>query len=95
MIITDELLDYVAQLSRLQIADDSRDKLRTDLAGIIDQMELLKEVDTTDVEPMSHVFRITNVTREDEVLPSSPREDLLANAPKQDGSGFLVPKAVE
>ncbi len=95
MMITDEMLDYVAELSRLNIEDHSREKLRADLAGIIGHMDLLAEVDTTDVEAMSHVFRITNVTREDEVLPSRPREDLLANAPKQDGSGFLVPRAVE
>lgn len=95
MVITDELLDYVAELSRLKIEDASRDRLRADLAGIIGHMDLLNEVPTQDIEAMSHVFPITNVTREDQVQPSRPREELLANAPKQDGSGFLVPKTVE
>lgn len=95
MVITDEMLDYVAELSRLHIEDDSRARLREDLAGIISHMDLLNEVDTAEIEAMSHVFPITNVTREDEVQPSRAREDLLASAPVQDGTGFMVPKTVE
>ena len=95
MIITDEMLDYVAELSRLRIEDDSRERLRADLAGIISYMDLLNEVDTEGIEAMSHVFPITNVTREDVVQPSRAREDLLANAPVQDGTGFMVPRTVE
>ena len=50
---------------------------------------------TTGVEPMSHVFPVKNVLREDEGKPSSPRQALLANAPAPDEAAFLVPKAVE
>ena len=52
-------------------------------------------MDTAAVEPMSHVFPVKNVMREDVVLPSAGRAALLANAPAPDGEAFLVPRTVE
>ena len=95
MKITDEMLDYVASLSRLAVAPERREALRQELGSIVDYMDLLAQVDTEGVEAMSHVFPVKNVFREDVVQPSTPREDLLAGAPVTDGEGFLVPRAVD
>ena len=65
------------------------------LEQIVAYMDVLNKLDTTGVEPMSHVFPVKNVLREDEVLPSQDRTELLAGAPVPDQEAFLVPKAVE
>ena len=95
MVITDEMVDYVAELSRLAIAPEEKAQLREELGSIVAYMDVLAELDTTGVEAMSHVFPVKNVFREDVVEPSFDRATLLANAPKTDGEGFLVPKTVE
>jgi aspartyl-tRNA(Asn)/glutamyl-tRNA(Gln) amidotransferase subunit C len=58
-------------------------------------MDVLNEVDTDGVEPMSHVFSLKNVFREDEVRQSTPMEELLKNAPRRSADSFVVPKTVE
>ncbi len=95
MQITDEMVEYVAELSRLAIAPESKQRLREELASIVGYMDLLAEVDTDGVEAMSHVFPVKNVFRADETQPSQARDELLANAPKTDGEGFLVPRTVD
>ena len=94
MKITNEMVDYVSELSRLRLDEQSKEKMRGELQQIIAYMDVLNTLDTTGVEPMSHVFPVKNVLREDEVKPSSPRQALLANAPAPDEAAFLVPKAV-
>jgi len=54
-------------------------------------MELLDEVDTDRVEPMAHALDVSDVFREDEVRPSLPRDEALANAPNRDDECYLVP----
>jgi aspartyl-tRNA(Asn)/glutamyl-tRNA(Gln) amidotransferase subunit C len=56
--------------------------------GYVDQ---LAEVHTDNVEPMAHAIEVANVFREDQVAPSLPRDEALANAPNHDGRGYLVP----
>ena len=58
-------------------------------------MDVLNGLDTSGVEPMSHIFPLRNVTRPDEVVPSGDREELLANGPAVKDGAFLVPKTVE
>ena len=95
MQITGELIDYVADLSRLQLTQEEKEKAETDLGSILTYIDKLNELDTTGVEPMSHAFPVKNVFRADEVAPSAQRDVLLQNAPvKQDGC-FKVPKTVE
>ena len=95
MKITQEMVEYVAVLSRLKLSDQEKIEVQNDLGSIIDYIDLLNNVDTTDIEPMSHTFAIKNVFRKDEVAPSSDREALLSNAPKRDADSFIVPKTVE
>ncbi len=95
MEITKEMVDYVSTLSRLKLDEESKEKMQGELQQIIAYMDVLNSLDTRSVEPMSHVFPVKNVLREDEVQPSTPRELLLANAPVPDEEAFLVPKAVD
>jgi aspartyl-tRNA(Asn)/glutamyl-tRNA(Gln) amidotransferase subunit C len=95
MKITKEMVEYVAALSRLKLSDQEKTEVQKDLGSIIDYIDMLNNVDTTDIEPMSHTFAIKNVFRKDEVLPSFDREELLKNAPKRDEESFIVPKTVE
>lgn len=95
MIITDEIIDYVSSLARLDLSSDEKTKIKGEIEKIIDYMDVLNTLDTTDVEPMSHVLPVTNVFREDVVVPSVPREEILANAPEADEGAFRVPKTVE
>ena len=95
MEITKEMVDYVSELSRLRLDDQSKEQMQGELQQIIGYMDVLNTLDTTGVEPMSHVFPVKNVLREDEVKPSAPRAELLKNAPVPDEEAFLVPKAVD
>lgn len=95
MKVTKGLVDYVAQLSRIELTEEQNEKAQKELGAIIDYADTLNEVDTMDIEPMSHVFAVKNVLREDVVKDSRDREDLLKNAPMSDEEAFLVPKTVE
>ena len=95
MKITTEMVDYISDLSRLRLPQEEKERMTGELEGILAYMDVLNTLDTEKVEPMSHVFPVRNVWREDEVVPSGDRAELLKNAPASDGEAFLVPKAVE
>lgn len=95
MKITAELIDYLAGLSRLEVQEGERQAMTEELERIVAYMDVLERLDTAGVEPMSHVFPVKNVLREDEVIPSLNRETLLAGSPAPDREAFLVPRAVE
>ena len=95
MNITAELVDYLAGLSRLEVQEGDRQAMTAELERILAYMEVLNRLDTQGVEPMSHVFPVKNVLREDEVIPSQDRAELLAGSPAPDQEAFLVPKTVE
>lgn len=95
MLITKELVEYVAELSRIKLDEQSCDKMEKELGAIVDYMEILNMLDTDGVEPLSHVFNITNVMREDEVKESYDRAEILKNAPESTEETFVVPKTVE
>jgi len=95
MTITAELVDYISTLSRLKLPQEEKEVMTVQLERMIDYMDTLSQLDTSGIEPMSHVLPLENVLREDTVQPSFPRSDLLKNAPVPDGEAFLVPKTVE
>ena len=95
MQIDDKMIDYVAALTKLSLSEEEKEKAKEDLTNILGYIETMNEVDTTAIEPMSHVFDITNVFREDIITNQEDRENMLANAPKQKDGCFLVPKTVE
>ena len=95
MKITTEMVDYISTLSRLKLPEEEKEKMTGELEQILAYMDVLDGLDTSGVEPMSHVFPLKNVLRSDEVVPSGDRAALLANAPVPDEETFLVPKTVE
>ena len=95
MRITDDIIDYVSSLARLDLNVEEKVKIKGDIEKIIDYMDILNGLDTEGVEPMSHVLPVTNVFREDVALPSVERELILKNAPESDEGAFRVPKTVE
>ena len=95
MNINAELVSYISELSRLELQSGEKLAMTAQLEQIIAYMDVLNKLDTQGVEPMSHVFPVKNVLREDEAAPSQDRAELLAGAPVPDEEAFLVPKAVE
>ncbi len=95
MEITSELVAYLEKLGRIRLSEEEKDKTKKDLGSILGYIDKLNELDTTNVEPLSHAFQMTNVFREDVVTNSDNRESILSNAPEQKNGSFLVPQTVE
>ena len=65
------------------------------ILAMLDYIDTLNELDTSGVEPMSHVFPVNNVFREDVVTNGDDREEILANAPEAKEGAFVVPKTFD
>ncbi len=94
MRITDELVDYLGQLSRLEISEEEKAGLKSDLTDILNYMDKLAELDTMGKPEMSHPFMNTNCFREDVVTNQDDRSAVLSNAPAKNGDYFKVHKTV-
>ncbi|MCK5450593.1 MAG: Asp-tRNA(Asn)/Glu-tRNA(Gln) amidotransferase subunit GatC [Candidatus Omnitrophica bacterium] len=93
--ITDDVVLYVAKLSRLSFEEKDVPKFREQLSGILGYIEQLKEVDTEDTLPTTHVLSsMKNVFREDTLKTSFSPDKSLKNAPSRNGSLFKVPKVI-
>lgn len=95
MKIDDEMIDYIGVLARLEVTDEERESNKEELTKIINYMDILNELDTSDIEAMSHAFPVKNVFREDVVKPSVDRDEIILNAANKKDGCFKVPKAVE
>lgn len=94
-VISDETIEYVGILAKLELSESEKEDAKKDMASMLDYIDKLGELDTTGVEPMSHVFPVNNVMREDVVTNGDGSKDILANAPEANEYGFIVPKTVE
>jgi len=95
MKITKREVDHVAVLARLDLSENEKDTLTEQLSNILTYVDKLNELDTTGVEPTSHVLDISNVMREDAPAQSLPQERALANAPDKAAGHYKVPKIIE
>jgi len=111
MNITDKDVSYVADLANLELTDEERTRMVRDLNSILEHINRLNQLDTSNVEPMAQVSdrfgvdasktggeKFSYASREDEVeelRESLPQEVALANAPNTDGTFFKVPKVIE
>jgi aspartyl-tRNA(Asn)/glutamyl-tRNA(Gln) amidotransferase subunit C len=84
-------VEKVSLLARLQLTPDEMEEMTDHLGKIVGYVELLRELDTRDVEPMAHAMDLVNVFADDTLLPSLDREQALANAPKRDQECYRVP----
>ncbi len=87
-----EQVKKVAHLARLDITPEEEVELEGSLNTILEYFEQLGELDTTDVEPTTRAIDISNITRADNLIPCSNRDELLGEAPDQDGDFFKVPQ---
>lgn len=95
MSLTNDEVAKVALLARLRLSPDELSMFTGQLNTIVDFVAQLQEPDTSGVEPLAHGVEVRNVFREDVLGPSLPREKALANAPKRNQEGFLVPAVLE
>ena len=94
-IISDETIEYVGILAKLELSDEEKEQAKKDMGEMLDYIDQLNELDTTGVEPMSHVFPVQNVFREDEVTNGDDRENMLLNAPQKKDGTYMVPKTFD
>ena len=85
----------IARLARIRIEEHERAPLAAELSNILDWIEQLNEVDTSDVAPMTSMEGVTLALRADEVTDGDRVDDVLANAPESQDGHFVVPKVVE
>ena len=91
MTITDETIEYVGILARLELSDEEKEQSKKDLSDMLDYVGKLNELDTSSVEPMSHTFPVSNVMREDVVTNGDDKENMLKNAPESNEDAYIVP----
>ena len=94
-IMSDETIEYVGILAKLELSDEEKEQAKKDMANMLDYIDTSNELDTSGVEPMSHVFPVNNVFREDVVTNGDDREEILANAPEAKEGAFVVPKTFD
>jgi aspartyl-tRNA(Asn)/glutamyl-tRNA(Gln) amidotransferase subunit C len=95
MEVNDALVDKLSQLARLKFGEEEKQQIKNDLQKMISFVQKLNELDTSGVEPMTHMTSEVNILREDEVKGSITREEALKNAPVHDGMFFKVPKVMK
>jgi aspartyl-tRNA(Asn)/glutamyl-tRNA(Gln) amidotransferase subunit C len=88
-------IDRIAQLARLALTPEEKTKFAAQLADVLANIEKLKQVDVTGVEPTAHAFPVYNVWAEDVAKPGLSVEDALRNAPEKRDNMIVVPKVVE
>ena len=94
MKITPQEVSHVAELARLHMSQAEVEEMTRQLDDILSYVAKLNELDTEGIEPTTHTIAIENAFREDEVKPSLAREKTLANAPRQNGESFVVPRVI-
>ncbi len=86
---------HIARLAKLKLTEEEVELYREQLGRILEYFKKLEELDTSDVEPTSHVLDVKNVLRADEPRPSVPPEEALRNAPRKRDGYFEVPQVIE
>ncbi|MCR5255433.1 MAG: Asp-tRNA(Asn)/Glu-tRNA(Gln) amidotransferase subunit GatC [Acetatifactor sp.] len=90
--ITDETIEYVGILAKLELTDEEKEKAKKDMEQMLDYIDKLGEPDTENVTPLSHVLPVKNAFREDEVTNSDDSANILKNAPEEQDNMFVVPQ---
>ncbi len=94
MAITKKDVEYIANLSRLEITEPEADEYTKQLSDILEHVNRLSKLNTDNVEPTFFVIDMKNVTRKDEVVPSVDRQKVFDAAPSIENGGFKVPKII-
>lgn len=94
MEISDEIIDHIANLSKLEFNQEEKANIRQDMNKIINFMSKLSEVDTEGVEPLMFMSHEINRLREDVPVVSVSKEEALKNAARHDSDYFRIPKVL-
>lgn len=94
-IISNDTIEYVGILAKLELSAEEKEQAGKDMGRMLDYIDKLGELDTDGVEPMSHVFPVKNVFREDIVTNGDMREEILKNAPGEKDGMFVAPRTFE
>lgn len=95
MIITDETIEYVGILAKLELSSEEKEQAKKDMSNMLDYVSKLNELDTANAPAMSHAFPVNNVFREDVVTNGDDRENLLKNSPEKKDGCYKVPKTFD
>ncbi len=95
MKLTHEEVLHIALLARLGLTEAEVHRLKEQLSNILENFEVLQQVDTTDIPPTAQSIPLQNVLRDDEVVASLTPDEILANAPQQEGGFFKVRAVLE
>ena len=95
MNVNDALIEKLANLSRLEFAEEEKEAIKNDLEKMIGFIDKLNELDTSGVEPLLHMSDNVNIFREDIVNGKISRKDVFKNAPLHDDEFFKVPKVIK
>ena len=93
--ISSETMDYVGILAKLELSLEEKEAARKDMERMLDYIDQLNELDTSQTEPLSHVFPVNNVFREDVVTNGDMREEMLSGAPGEKDGMFMAPRTFE
>ena len=86
---------HIARLARIALTESEINRLSEQLSHLLEHFEALQQVDTTGVPPTAQSVDLQSVVRADEVAPSFPVDDILANAPRREGDCFRVRAVLE
>ena len=89
--ITNKDIEYVASLAKLKVSEREMETLTSQMDGIVEFANKISELDTENVEPTNHILTVQNVMREDVVVPSYDRNEIIKNAPKKEAGCIIVP----
>ena len=95
MKITEELIDHIAHLARLEFQGEDKVSIQKDMERMIEFVDKLSEVDTANVEPLIFMSEEMNRLRDDEPEVTLTHEEALKNAPKKDSDYFRIPKVLD
>lgn len=94
MSVSKEDVEKIAKLAKLKFSDEELENFTPQMNEILNYMDKLNELDTENVEPLSHPVEQINVFREDKLKQSISTEDALKNSPVKDEQYFKVPKVI-
>jgi aspartyl-tRNA(Asn)/glutamyl-tRNA(Gln) amidotransferase subunit C len=95
MKITEEIIDHIAHLSRLEFEGEDKKLIIQDLERIVGMMDTLQQIPTDNVEPLIFMTDEYNSLREDVAEVSLTQQEVLKNAPKKDSDYFRIPKVLD
>ena len=95
MEITNDIIDHIAHLARLEFEGDKKAAIREDLQRIVTFMDKLTEVDTENVEPLIFMTQEVDNLRDDIPKDTLSQEEVLKNVPKKDSDYFRIPKVLD